>query len=175
MKKITKTIIALVLVLLFTVSFCSCGKKDGEGDATKSEATADSAAQEEQKPKENPEYAGTYDLLGTQSDAYQGYVLTLGESFNTLVLNEDGTGTNQYGTDKNTLTELTWTAEGTAFTMTVGNNTTAGTIKDGIITFVSDETGVTVIYAKKGADTSAYKLITASDIANGIENLKPTE
>lgn len=147
--KHTKRIIVLLLSALLAVSLCAC-------------SGGDSQAQYHPATGESLEYVGNYTAFGMVHDDYRDYIVDLGEGNSSeLTLSEDGTGVMTLSSESGEGQIEKWKVEGGLIDITIDKRTMFGPVENGsIIKLYFEKETLTIYYAKEGADTSAYNVLS---------------
>ena len=135
-----KRITAIALVLIMVLCLVSCGSS---GDASVN---------------------GTYKLYALDYD--EGHAVFADEFFSgeNYVLLKDGGKAEMCLEDD--VADATWKMSGDRITVTLDDGDMEGTLKDGILTLVSD--GSNLYFVKDGASTEGIKAVTLDELLHGL-------
>lgn len=154
--KNTKKLFALVLCALLILSLCACGS-DGASSSSNAGST--------------DEYSGDYTAFGIAHDDYPGYIVDLGDQSSELKLNEDGTGVMTLSTEDHDGEIESWGVKNGEIEITISGKTQSGAVKDGkFIELYVRDSSVTIYYAKAGADTSSYNVLSQEAFKESVSS-----
>lgn len=111
--------------------------------------------------------AGEYHAFAMANEGYPDYIVDIGENSSIITLNADGSGHMTAGEEIES--DLTWSLDGDAITLTAGGEDMTGTYADGVIILHYADADMTAYYARENADTSAYKVISQDEMRKIIE------
>lgn len=118
---------------------------------------------------ESLDYVGKYVAFGMVHDDYRDYLVDLGENSSEITLNEDGTGSMTLSTEKNEGKIEKWKVEGGLIDVTISNRTLFGPVKDSnVLQLYFEKETLTIYYAKEGADTSSYNVLSQEAFKEAI-------
>ena len=146
--KYTKRIAALFLCVTLVLSLCACGDQSGVMKGS----TIDSAVA--------AKYSGTYTAFGVSHDNYRSYIVDLGGESSEMTLYEDGTGVMKLSTSENDGQIESWYVDKDMISIYISGERQNGTVKDDIIELYIASSSITMYYAKDGADTSSYNVLS---------------
>ncbi len=159
MGQILKRILAGSIPAFMVFALSGCGSSASGSTETASAPAEEPASEPAEAPAAAETSAGKYTALGMNMGQY--VVKTDSLDGNYLDLKEDGSGYLYFG-EENQGDITSWEETGGTFTMKAGVSEFEGTLKDGILDLKIGDAFV-IKFAGDGADTSAYKIITAEE------------
>ena len=148
--------IAFLLSILFLLSLCACTGGDNQSEYHPASG-------------ESLEYVGSYTAFGMVHDDYRDYIVDLGEESSELTLSEDGTGVLTLSTESGEGQIEKWKVEGGLIDVTIGNRMMFGPVENSsIVQLYFEKETLTIYYAKEGADTSSYNVLSQEEFKEAV-------